>query len=135
MLVACINCYNDWPLIKECVESIYDQVDRIIAVDGRFINYPKGNWYSTDGTIEYLTSLEKVELIFAAGLLETEKRNVYMDMLKPGDTVLVIDGDETVKGKIRKLDKRTDIGLIGLGDPGRRTLQGLQQDFLDTARG
>jgi hypothetical protein len=116
-IIACINCYNDWPLIKGCVESIYDQADRIIAVDGKYKDFPNDKWYSTDGTIEYLSSLEKVELVFAADLYEADKRNVYMDMLESGDTVLILDGDEYVEGSIKKLDKGIDIGLVKLGEP------------------
>lgn len=106
------------PLLKLCVESVYNQVDRIIAIDGKYKDFPNYNWYSTDGSIEYLLSLEKVELVFAADLYEANKRNVYMDMLDPGDTVLVLDGDEYVEGKINRLDKWTDIGLVKLGEPG-----------------
>ena len=108
------------PILKKCVESIYGQADKIIAVDGKYKDFPGSSWYSTDGTIEYLSSLDKVELIFAADLYEANKRNVYMDMLKSGDTVLVLDGDEVVEGSIRKLDKRADIGLVLLGEPGSR---------------
>ena len=117
MIVACINCFNDWPLIRDCVESIQDQVDRIIAVDGKYRDFPCSDWYSTDGTIEYLLSVDKVELLFCADLFESDKRNVYMEALKSGATVLVIDGDEVVEGKIKKLDRNTDIGLIKLGEP------------------
>jgi len=108
------------PILKKCVESVYEQVDRIIAVDGRYKDFPGDFWYSTDGTIEYLLSLDKVEFIFAADLYEAEKRNIYMDMLNAGDTVLILDGDEIVQGCIRKLDKNTDIGLVFLGEPGQR---------------
>ena len=116
-LVACINYYNDMPLIKDCVESIYQQVDRIIVVDGKYRDFPTSAWYSTDGTLEYLSSLNKVEIVFAANLFEAAKRNVYMDMLDSGDTVLILDADEYVEGKVRKLDSNIDIGLVYLGDP------------------
>jgi len=108
------------PLLKKCVESIYDQVDKIIAVDGKYKDFPGASWYSTDGTIEYLSSLGKVELIFAADLFEDDKRNVYMNRLKRGDIALVIDGDEYIEGQIRKLGKGYDIGLILLGEPGTK---------------
>jgi hypothetical protein len=108
------------PILKQCIESVYDQVDKIIAVDGKYKDFPNYSWYSTDGTIEYLSSLDKVELVFAADLFEDDKRNVYMDMLKTGDTVLVLDGDEVVEGNIRKLPLGTDIGLVQLGEPNRK---------------
>ena len=106
------------PILKQCIESVYNQVDRIIAVDGRYKDFPGRGWYSTDGTIEYLLSLDKVELIFAADMYEADKRNIYMELLKDGDTVLILDGDEYIKGKIKKLDRTIDIGLVKLGEPG-----------------
>jgi hypothetical protein len=108
------------PILKRCIESVYDQVDKIIAVDGKYKDFPNYSWYSTDGTIEYLLSLDKVELIFAADLFEDDKRNVYMNMLKNGDTTLVLDGDEVVEGNIRKLPLGIDIGLVRLGEPNRK---------------
>jgi len=120
MLVVCVNCYNDMPMIKDCINSVYSQVDRIIAVDGKYRDFPASSHYSTDGTIEFLLSLDKVELVFAADMFEADKRNIYMDMLNTGDTVLVLDGDEYIEGNIRKLDRFTDIGLVYLGEPGKK---------------
>ncbi len=105
------------PILKQTVESVYSQVDRIIAVDGRYYDFPDRQPYSTDGTIEYLSGLDKVELVFSADLFESDKRNVYMDMLNDGDTVLVLDGDEYIKGTISPL-VGADIGLVYLGQQG-----------------
>ncbi len=135
MKVVCINCYNDWPLIKGCVESVINQADRIIAVDGKYRDFPDGSQYSTDGTIEYLSSLDKVELYFAADLFEADKRNVYMDMLSSGDTVLVLDADEYVEGTIKKLPRGTDIGLVKLGEPDRRIHKRLATRFFRYRKG
>jgi hypothetical protein len=134
MIVVCINCYNDMPLIVETIDSIYTQVDRIICVDGRYRDFPSGYWYSTDGTIEYLSSLKKVELVFATNLFEADKRNVYMDMLFDDDTVLVLDGDEIVEGIIHKLDE-VDIGLVRLGDPADARSKYLATRFFKYRRG
>lgn len=135
MIVVCINCYNDMPLIVDTVGSIYDQADRIICVDGRYRDFPSGYWYSTDGTIEFLSGLDKVELVFAANLFEADKRNVYMNMLRDGDTVLVLDGDEIVDGIIHKLDKNIDIGLVGLGYPHEVNPQRLATRFFRYRKG
>ncbi len=75
MLIATIITYNDWPLIKNCVESIKDKVDKIIAVDGRYRDFPDTNGdYSTDGTIEYLSGINNLELVFESGIDEVVKR-------------------------------------------------------------
>lgn len=134
MIVVCVNCYNDMPLIVDSIGSIYDQADRIICVDGRYRDFPSGYWYSTDGTIEFLSGLEKVELVFAAGLFEADKRNVYMDMLSDGDTVLVLDGDEVVDGIIHKL-KKADIGLVRLGYPNENNPKRLATRFFRYKKG
>ena len=123
------------PLLRQCVQSVYGQVDKIIAVDGKYRDFPNSNWYSTDGTIEYLWGLDKVELLFAADLFESDKRNVYMDALNPGDTVLVLDGDEIVDGSIRKLDSRVDIGLVRLGEPNDRQPKRIATRFFKYRKG
>ena len=114
MLVATIITYNDWPLIKDCVESIIDKVDKIIAVDGAYDDFPCDINYSTDGTLEYLDSLDKIELIIAPGLAEVAKRNKYLEPLADGDTVLNIDADEVLIGEIPEL--KTDFGIVDWQD-------------------
>jgi len=113
-LVVCIITYNDWPLIKQCVDSIYDQADKIIAVDGKYDDFKGNAHFSTDGTTEYLESLDKVDLYYVSGTKELYKRNYYLQFVNEGDTVFNIDADEVVVGKIYKLD--VDWGIIDLLD-------------------
>ncbi len=110
--------YNDIEVIKDSIGSIYHQVDEIIAVDGKYSEFidDDNEWYSTDGTLEYLESLDKVKLLFGAGLLEHEKRNMYIDLLNDGDMVLVLDSDEIVEGKLEELPLGIDIGLVEFKD-------------------
>ena len=114
MEIGCIICYNDMPLIKDCIESIYDKVDYIIAVDGRYRDYPGQGWKSTDGTLEYLCSLDKLEVISTAGYSEVDKRNRYLENLTDGDIVLNLDSDEVLVGSIPEL--KSDFGILGLWD-------------------
>lgn len=114
MLVATIITYNDWPLIKDCIESIIDKVDRIICVDGAYDDFPNDINYSTDGTIAYLDGLDKVELIIAPGLSEVAKRNLYLEPLDDNDTVLNIDADEVLIGEIPEL--KTDFAIMDWQD-------------------
>ena len=113
-MIACIITYNDIEVIKKSIESIYHKVNEIIVVDGKYSEFIDDTieWYSTDGTLEYLESLEKVKLLFGAGLLEHEKRNMYIDLLHDGDMVLVLDSDEVVEGNIEDLPSEIDIGLV-----------------------
>ena len=121
MLIGCINCYNDWPLIKNCIESIYDKVDKIICVDGRYLDYPGEEWYSTDGTIYYIDSIDKAELIQVKGATEVEKRNLYLTKCRDGDIVLNLDADEVLIGNISKLE--SDFGIIDLRDGHSKHIQ------------
>jgi len=120
MLIGCINCYNDMPLIVQCIESIYSQVDRIIVVDGSYIDFP-GSGSSTDGTIEFLDSIEKVQLITTIGLSEIQKRNKYLEPLSDGDIVINLDSDEVLVGNIPTLD--CDFAIIDLKDGHSKHIQ------------
>ena len=75
MLIATIITYNDMPLIKDCIESVWDKVDKIVVVDGKFRDFPGTKKISTDGTIGYLSQIEKVEIMLTTDLTEIEKRN------------------------------------------------------------
>ncbi len=117
MLVATIVTYNDMPLIKDCIESVRNKVDRIVVVDGKYRDFPGEENYSTDGTLEYLSGLN-IEILFSYGLDEVEKRNCYLNELKDGDICLNIDSDEMLVGDIPELT--TDIGVVHIGEWGDR---------------
>jgi len=117
MLIATIITYNDIETIKGCVESIRNKVSRIIAVDGRFIDFPGKENISTDGTLEYLDSLG-IEILFTYGIDEVDKRNNYLDELASGDICLNIDSDEVLIGNIPELT--ADIGIMQIGEQGDR---------------
>ncbi len=97
MLYGVMVTYNDIPMVKRAIESIYDHVDQIIAVDGRFNDFPGDTDVSTDGTIEYLRSLDKVTLVVATGMDEIEKRNLYL-VGDRNDWYLQLDADEEWTG-------------------------------------
>ena len=129
MLIATIITYNDWPFIKDCVESITGKVDKIIIVDGKFWDFPGDDDYSGGESLKYLLNLSKddrFEIILAGGLTEVEKRNGYLEYLKDGDICLNIDTDEVLIGEI--LELTADIGIIMIGEMGdtrrhRRTIR------------
>jgi len=110
MLRLVLVCYNDYPLIIRCIESV-PWVDEIIAVDGRYIDYPLGPMQSNDGTLEYLESIDKVNLIHAAGLQEIEKRNKYL-VGEIGDWYLHLDADEEWVGPPPIIDPEVDAYII-----------------------
>ena len=120
-IIGCINCYNDMPLIEDCIESIYDKVDKIICVDGSYDDYPNGSGLSIDGTIGYLESLDKIDLITVKGATEVEKRNLYLTKCNEGDVIINLDSDEVLIGNIPSLN--SDFGIIDLYDGHSKHIQ------------
>lgn len=100
MLNLVIITYCDMPLLQTCIESAIDYVDRIVVVDGIFEDFPHIQGeppYSTDGTLQYLSSLDKpVSLSVVPDLSEVEKRNLYL-IGEEGDRYLHLDADEWVE--------------------------------------
>ena len=102
-IVACYIVLNEEEFIQSSIESIYPLADRIVIVEG-------GNDYavsaglcgpdkrSTDATVEKIRALSdphrKIELIQGAWRDKAEQRQAYADRLKPGDWMLLMDGDE-----------------------------------------
>jgi len=115
MLRLVLVSYNDYPLIVRCIESV-PWVDEIVAVDGRYIDYPLGPMQSNDGTLEYLESIDKVEVIRAAGLQEIEKRNKYL-VGEIGDWYLHLDADEEWVGPAPVIDPEVDAYIIDFHRP------------------
>jgi len=93
MIRGTVITYNDMPLIKRCIESLRYKVDEIIAVDGRFADFPGDSEYSTDGTLEYLQSIPDVHVVCVSGLDEVHKRNSYL-VGSAGDWYVMLDADE-----------------------------------------
>ena len=120
MIVATMITYNDWPLVKQAVESVIDKVDQMIIVDGRYRDFPGKHFLSTDGTKEYLDSINggKIRVVYAANFDEVGKRNIYLSRIRDGDTVLNIDTDEVLITDIPELE--SDIGIIRIGEDGDR---------------
>jgi len=121
MIVGTVICYNDMPLVQNCIESIINKVDRIIAIDGKYADFPGISGSSTDGTIQYLESLDKVKVIMTSGLSEIEKRNLYLEQLVDGDTVLNLDTDEVLIGNFPKIASMW--GIIDLKDGHSKHIQ------------
>lgn len=107
MLFGVMSIFNEAATIRQCVESFPDCVDRIIVVDGAFADFPHKHFHSTDGTLEILQDMDKVDIIYAPGRPwrdQVEKRNRYL-IGKDGDYYLQLDGDELWWGSLPwKLD-------------------------------
>ena len=105
--------YNDWPTVKQTCESLRPLVDQLICVDGRYVDFGQINDsdLSTDGTLEYLESLDDVVVIEAPLLDEVHKRNCYL-IGNAGDWYLHLDADEVWHGPLTLPD--ADMGFTPL---------------------
>ena len=115
MLRLVMVCYNDSSLITRCIDSV-PFVDEIVCIDGRYIDYPIGPMQSNDGTIEYLESIDKVNLILRPGLTEIDKRNEYL-IGSVGDWYLHLDADEEWVGIPPTIDPDIDAYIVDFHRP------------------
>ena len=113
MLIGAIITYNDFPLLKECVDSILDKVDKLIIVDGKYKDFPGDTSFSTGESLEYLLELsndKRIEIFFEDSLCEVDKRNIYLTQCQEGDIVLNLDSDEKLIGETPAL--KSDFGIV-----------------------
>jgi hypothetical protein len=112
-VVACLNVWNDAAALRRTLPTWIDHVDAVIAVDGEY--GPCGSTLSTDGTREYLKSLNpKVTVLDAAGLTQCEKRTAYCNWAGNDSVLLVvIDADESIENaKALRSAPMLDVGWV-----------------------
>jgi len=120
VIVACLNFFEELPALKESVPTYYDSVDKIIAVDGAYKDWPSEKPYSCDGSLEYLKGLKKVELIETKRFWNNQckKRSEYFKHGKKGDIFFIIDADEFVENpeEFRSFEG-ADVGQVKIKSP------------------
>jgi len=111
MIIACYSVWNDIELLKKSVDSLCDQVDFIIVVDGAYTNFPHDIPWSTDKTREFVESLENATFIGNSKpwYHQFEKRNEYL-IGEEGDFYFIIDADEVLEGGLRT--PQADVGIF-----------------------
>jgi glycosyltransferase involved in cell wall biosynthesis len=104
-LVQCIQMLNEEEFAPLVLRSIYDQVDRILVIEGAVANNPRStpDGHSIDKTREVLADFKanhdpKKKLIIISipkhwKNLE-EMKQTFLDMSIPGDWILINDADE-----------------------------------------
>jgi len=109
MIIACVSVFNEQRMLAGCLQSIQDQLDRTVVVDGAYADFPHVLPYSTDGTkaIAWCYEAEWIGCRTVNGVArpwrdEIEKRNAYL-CGQEGDWYFVIDADERLLGQLRDL--------------------------------
>lgn len=102
MILACVNVYNEERMLPGCLDSIADQVDRIVVVDGRYAQFPGQGAVSTDSTVAIAEAFG-AEVIGPPGgqpwPSQMAKRSAYL-VGDEGDWYLRIDADERLVGDL-----------------------------------
>ncbi len=120
-LVACLNVWDDLYELECTLPKWYDHVDHVFAIDGAYAGTPVDKPGSTDGTVEYLKRLDKVEFVRAKIFYadQSEKRTRYFQLAQPGDVLFVIDADEYVydPAMLRALPLGMSVGWVTVESP------------------
>jgi glycosyltransferase involved in cell wall biosynthesis len=120
-LVQCIQAHNEEEFIGLTLRSIYNEVDRIIVVEGAVKNRPNQteDGHSTDETVRVIQDFkahndpdDKVVFISIPrpwGSLE-ELKQTFLDVSSPGDWLIINDADEFYRPEdIRRLRRAIDL--------------------------
>ena len=104
-LVQCIQCHNEQDLIKSTLRSIYNEVDKILVIEGATISRPNRteDGHSTDDTVQMIEEFisqedvdSKVQLIQRnRPFIDLEEiKNTFLRYLSDGDWMIINDVDE-----------------------------------------
>lgn len=90
--------YNDCRSLKRTLDSLYDKMDCMICVDGRFKHFDEGKAdVSTDGSRELVSQYDNAMLLTCANSYEVEKRQMYVDACNHDyEFLFIVDSDEYV---------------------------------------
>lgn len=120
-LIQCIQCHNEEEFIELTLKSIYNEVDRIIVIEGAVKNRPNSteDGHSTDQTTELIKEFKKEQdpdnkVVFVQIQKHWENleemKQTFLDLSCPGDWILINDADEFYKpSDIRRLRKAIEL--------------------------
>lgn len=120
-LVQCIQMHNEEEFAPLVLASIYDEVDRIIVIEGAVENRPNAteNGHSTDNTLDVVKKFKaendpdnKILLISIPKFWQNleEMKQTFLAMCIPGDWILINDADEFYRPEdIRRLRKAIEL--------------------------
>lgn len=120
-IVQCIQMHNEEEFAEAVLSSIYNEVDRILVIEGAVENRPNAteDGHSTDNTVEILADFKanrdpdnKLTIISIPKFWKDleEMKQTFLDMSVPGDWILINDADEFYRpADIRRLRRAIDL--------------------------
>jgi hypothetical protein len=120
-IVQCIQMHNEEEFASLVLASLYDEVDRILVIEGAVENRPNSteDGHSIDSTKEILADFKanhdpdnKVVIISINKHWKNleEMKQAFLDMSFPGDWILINDADEFYRPEdIRRLRRAIDL--------------------------
>ena len=102
-LIVCIAAYNRAGSLRQAIASVQLVADRVVVVEGRFIDKRGDSIRSIDGTAEVAREMGAEVIQPQAAKSQPEQRDLYL-LGKPNDWYLILDSDETLQGTFPKQD-------------------------------
>ena len=122
-MIACYSIYNNAPTLRESLESIVPYVEKVVAIDGAYEQFPHELPYSTDGTKEIFFEVcgNKVNWVWVgcnkAWPTQILKKNHWFKHIPVGKWWIQIDGDEIITGKVKEafdLVESSNLKCVGI---------------------
>lgn len=120
-IVQCIQMHNEEEFAPIVLSSIYNEVDKIIVIEGAVTNRPNAtpDGHSTDKTLEIIKNfkankdpLNKITLISINRPWKNleQMKQTFLDVSSHGDWMLINDADEIYRPEdIKRLRKAIDL--------------------------
>jgi hypothetical protein len=90
-----LSFYEDFDSLRRMLMSCQQYpIDKIIAIDGRYEGYPTKNDHSHKDVLDLFDAFQTRVELFDLVANQNSKRQLYFDMAKNLDIIIVMDSDE-----------------------------------------
>lgn len=103
-MIAIMLFYNSAPFLSMTLNNINEHFDKVVMVDGPYIEYPHNSPHSDDGSIEMAKRIlgDKLTLVQGQVWNRKDKHNAALDHVPDNEWWFIIDSDEMIFGDCRK---------------------------------